>query len=71
MGMANVKVFKTYVKLQGQGKEVNNYGTNETPVTYHSKDMANVKVSENGLHYKVKVTRSKIMVPIFNTKTLS
>ena len=34
------------------------------PITCHSKDMANVKVFESGSNFKVKVTRSKILVPI-------
>jgi hypothetical protein len=55
--MAKVKVFKKWVKLQGQGHMVKNFGTNrtvfvirntymkyESPITYHSNDMANVKV---------------------------
>jgi hypothetical protein len=57
--MANVKVFKMWVKLQGQGHKVKHVGTNkkghvignthmkyESPITCHSKDMANVKVLE-------------------------
>ena len=56
--MANVKVFEKYVKLQGQGHKVKNFGTNrkalsygthmnyKSPITCHSKDMANVKVFE-------------------------
>jgi predicted RNA methylase len=32
-------------------------------ITYHSKDMANVKVLESGYNFKVKVTTS-IMVPL-------
>jgi hypothetical protein len=54
--MANVKIFGKWVKLQGQGHKVKNYGTmkvlviknthmkSESPITYNSKDMANVKV---------------------------
>jgi hypothetical protein len=36
----------------------------ESPITCHSKDMANVKVFESGSNVKVKVTRSKMLVPI-------
>jgi hypothetical protein len=36
----------------------------ESPITYHSKDMTNVKVFESGSNLKVKVSRSKILVPI-------
>jgi hypothetical protein len=54
--MANVKVFEKWVKLQSQGYKVKKFGTNkglvirnthmkcESLITYHSKDMANVKV---------------------------
>jgi hypothetical protein len=33
-------------------------------ITYHSKDMAKVKVLKSGSNFKVKVTKSKIMVPL-------
>jgi hypothetical protein len=36
----------------------------ESPITYHSKDMANGKVLKSGSNFKVKVTRSKILVPV-------
>jgi hypothetical protein len=36
----------------------------ESLITCHSKDMANVKVFESGSNFKVKVTRSKMLVPI-------
>ena len=50
--MVNVKVFEKWVKLQGQGHKVkkkglvirNTHVKYESPITYHSKDMANVKV---------------------------
>jgi hypothetical protein len=61
--MANVKVFKKWVKLQGQGHKVKNYGTirkvliggnthmkYESPITYHSKCMANDQVFEQEAH---------------------
>jgi putative transposon-encoded protein len=68
--MANVKVFEKWVKLQGQGHKVKNFGTKdlvirnthmkyESHITCHSKDMANVKVFEKwaklqGQGHKVK-----------------
>jgi hypothetical protein len=36
----------------------------KSPLTYHSKDMANVEVMESGSNFKVNVTRSKIMVAL-------
>jgi hypothetical protein len=39
----------------------------KTPITYHSKHMAKVKVLKSGSNFKVKVTRSKIMVPLERT----
>ena len=37
----------------------------KSPITYHSKDMANVeKILESGSNFKVKVTKSKVMVPL-------
>jgi hypothetical protein len=36
----------------------------EIPITCHSKDMANVKFLKSGSNFKVKVTRSKNLVPI-------
>jgi hypothetical protein len=37
----------------------------ESPITCHAKDMANViKFLKRGSNFKVKVTRSKILVPI-------
>jgi hypothetical protein len=64
-------VFKKWVKLQGQGHKVKNHGTirkflsygthmkYESRISYHSKDMANVKVFEKwvklqGQGHKVK-----------------
>jgi hypothetical protein len=57
--MAKVKVFKKWVKLQGQGHMVKNVGTNrkvfvirnthmkyESPITCHLKYLANVEVFE-------------------------
>jgi hypothetical protein len=55
--MVNVKVYENWVKLKDQGYKVkkfwyqlkglvirNTHMKYESPVTYHSKDMANVKV---------------------------
>jgi hypothetical protein len=36
----------------------------KSPITCYSKDMANVKVFKSGSNFKVKVTRSKILVQI-------
>jgi hypothetical protein len=36
----------------------------KSPITFHSKDMAKVKVFKMWVNFKVKVTRSKIMVPL-------
>jgi hypothetical protein len=63
--MTKVKVFKKWVKLQGQGHKVKKCGSNrkehtyEIPITCHSKDTANVKVFEKwvklqGQGHKVK-----------------
>jgi hypothetical protein len=59
--MANVEVFKKWVKLQGQGHKVkkiwyqykdlvikNTHMKYESPITYHSKDMANVSFCKVG-----------------------
>jgi hypothetical protein len=42
----------------------NPYVKYESPITYHSKDISNVKVLRNRPNSKVKVTRSKMKVPI-------
>jgi hypothetical protein len=36
----------------------------ESHITYHSKDMANVKFLKSRSNFKVKVTRSKVLVSI-------
>jgi hypothetical protein len=72
--MANVKVFKKWVKLQGQGHKVKNYGTirkvliiGNTHMKSLSLTIQNVwpmiKFLKRGSNFKVKVTRSKILVP--------
>jgi hypothetical protein len=55
------------VKTQGQNFKI--YGSNikvllqvtcmkyKSPITYHSKDMAKVKILKSGLNFKVKVTK--------------
>jgi hypothetical protein len=54
-------------KTQGQDFKI--YGSNIkvlslSPITYHSKHMAKVEVFKIGSNFEVKVTRSKIMVPL-------
>ena len=36
----------------------------KSPITHHSKHMAKVKILKSGSNFKVKVTRSKFMVPL-------
>ena len=74
--MTKVNVYQKYVKLQGQGHKVKNYGTMwkvlsqgiyiwnmKALSTSGKKVMAKVKVFKSRSDFKVKVTRSKIMVP--------
>ena len=73
---AEVKVFQKYVKHQGQGHEVKNYGTvwkvlsqvihmcnmKDLPLLVR-KLLPRLKFYKSRSNFKVKVTRSKIMVP--------
>ena len=74
--MAKVKVFQKYVKLQGQGQEVKNYGTMWKVLSQEihvcnlealslpvRKLWPRLKFFKSRSNFKVKVTRSKIMVP--------
>ena len=74
--MAKVKVFQKKVKLQGQGHEVNNYSTTRKVLSQgiHMCNMKalsllvrklwpRLKFFKSRSNFKVKVTRSKIMVP--------
>jgi hypothetical protein len=72
--MANVKVYGKWVKLQGQGHKVKNYGTMKVLVikNTHMKSLSltiqkiwpMLKFFESGSNFKVKVTRSKVMILI-------
>jgi hypothetical protein len=55
--MANVKVFEKWVKLQGQGHKVKKFSI------AIQKIWPMLKFLKSGSNFKVKVTRSKILVP--------
>ena len=74
--MAKIKVFQTEVKLQGQGNEVRNYGTmwKDLSQEIHMCNMKALSLLVRKLwprfkffkgrsNFKVRVTRSEIMVP--------